>query len=299
MPGMQVAVVRELTSVTNPQKTHSQGISDADCVIHDFSAKGVEKSFFGGSRRFYRRGQTPGIRASRGRPGKSGHSRSFVGGIGGNWSSRLGNGRGSKLGMADMGALLVRWRMDEAEVRRRMYRAPTPRERERWRVVWLLTRGWTAAAVGRALEPDAHTIAQWARAFAEGGLKALVFEQTGGSPRVGRGATRRAEVGGAAIAVARGHRAVQLELADGAPVCGRPLRVGVEPEQLPELSRVKHGTGSASAGVCAETAQEAVAQSGPGTPGSLCGGVCRCYRCGPKNWNQAILRLRGALSGRR
>ena len=36
--------------------------------------------------------------------------------------------------------------------------------------------------MGRALERDAHTIGQWARAFAEGGPKALVFEQTGGSP---------------------------------------------------------------------------------------------------------------------
>ena len=51
--------------------------------------------------------------------------------------------------MQEMGALLERWRMDEAEVRRRMYRAPTPRERERWHAVWLLTQGWTAAAVGR------------------------------------------------------------------------------------------------------------------------------------------------------
>ena len=48
--------------------------------------------------------------------------------------------------------------MDEAEVRRRMYRAPTPRERERWHAMWLLMQGWTAAAVGRALERDAHTI---------------------------------------------------------------------------------------------------------------------------------------------
>ncbi len=104
-----------------------------------------------------------------------------------------------------MGALLGRWRLDEAAVRRRMYRAPTPRER--WRSVWLLTPGWTAAGVGRALERDAHTIGQWAKAFAAGGAKALVFEPTGGSPRVGRGATSRVESGGAAIAVAGGHSA--------------------------------------------------------------------------------------------
>ena len=94
-----------------------------------------------------------------------------------------------------MGALLGRWRMDEAEVRRRMYRAPTPRERERWSASggWLLAQGWTAAAVAEALERDAHTIGQWARAFAEGGPKALVFEQSGGSPPA-VGVEQRAEL---------------------------------------------------------------------------------------------------------
>ena len=66
--------------------------------------------------------------------------------------------------------------MDVAAVRRRMYRAPTPRER--WHAVWLLAQGWTTAAVGR----DAHTIGQWSQAFTEGGPEGLVFEQTGGSP---------------------------------------------------------------------------------------------------------------------
>ena len=45
---------------------------------------------------------------------------------------------------------------------------------------------------------------------------------------------------------------MQLELEGGAPVCGRPLRVDVEPGRLSEISRVKHGTGSASAGICAD-----------------------------------------------
>ena len=89
---------------------------------------------------------------------------------------------GLLLGMQEMGALLERWRMGEAEMRRRMYRAPTPRERERWHAVWLLAQGWTAATVAQALERDAHTIGQWVRAFAEGGPKALVFEPSGGSP---------------------------------------------------------------------------------------------------------------------
>ena len=89
---------------------------------------------------------------------------------------------GLQLGTTEMGPLLERWQMGEAEVRRRMYRAPTPRERERWHAVWLLAQGWTAAAVGRALDRDAHTIGQWAAMFAEGGPKALSFEQSGGSP---------------------------------------------------------------------------------------------------------------------
>ena len=84
--------------------------------------------------------------------------------------------------MEEMGALLERWRMDEAEVRRRMYRAPTPRERERWHALWLLAQDWTAAAVAHALKRDAHTIGQWATAFTERGPSALAFEQSGGSP---------------------------------------------------------------------------------------------------------------------
>ena len=40
--------------------------------------------------------------------------------------------------MQEMGGLMEQWRIDEAEVRLRMYRAPTPRERERWHAVWLL-----------------------------------------------------------------------------------------------------------------------------------------------------------------
>ena len=114
--------------------------------------------------------------------------------------------------MPAMGALLEKWRLDEAEVRRRMYRAPTPRERERWDAIWLLAQGWTAAAVGRALERNAPTVGQWAQAFAEGGPKGLAFEQSGGSPRAGRGATSRVEGGGARVSIANRHWPIQLEL---------------------------------------------------------------------------------------
>ena len=123
---------------------------------------------------------------------------------------------GVAVGMEEMGALLGRWRMDEAEMRRRMYRAPTLRERERWHAVWLLAQGWTAAAVAHALERDAHTIGLWARAFAEGGPKAMVFEQSGGSPPCWTWSTGRVEGGGAGVSIASRNRPIQLELEGGA-----------------------------------------------------------------------------------
>ena len=64
---------------------------------------------------------------------------------------------------------LERWQLDLAGVRRRMYLAPTPRERERWHALWLLCRGMTASATAQALGRDAHTIGRWATAFSEGG----------------------------------------------------------------------------------------------------------------------------------
>ena len=77
---------------------------------------------------------------------------------------------------------LARWKLDERQVRERMYRAPTPRERERWHALWLLARGWSAAQVAEALERDPHTIGEWLATFGRGGPAALAFEQTGGSP---------------------------------------------------------------------------------------------------------------------
>jgi transposase len=81
-----------------------------------------------------------------------------------------------------MNELLERWKLDVRHVRERMYRAPTPRERERWHALWLLARGWSAAQVAEALERDPHTIGEWVAAFGRGGPAALTFEHTGGSP---------------------------------------------------------------------------------------------------------------------
>ena len=86
------------------------------------------------------------------------------------------------LGMRDIVQLLERWQLDVGEVRRRMYLASTPRERERWHALWLLALGWTASAVAEALERDSHTIGMWVTALGTGGPTALAFEQSGGSP---------------------------------------------------------------------------------------------------------------------
>ncbi len=89
-----------------------------------------------------------------------------------------------------MDDVLERWKLDERQVRDRMYRAPTPRERERWHAVWLVTRGWSATRVAEALERDAHTIGEWLAQFRESGPVGLAFEQTGGSPPPSTGSSR-------------------------------------------------------------------------------------------------------------
>ncbi len=76
--------------------------------------------------------------------------------------------------------------MDARDLRRRLILSPTPRER--WHPLWLLSQGWTASAAAQALERDPHTIGPWHSAFNEGGVRALIFEQTGGSSRAQRGA---------------------------------------------------------------------------------------------------------------
>jgi hypothetical protein len=84
--------------------------------------------------------------------------------------------------MNDITAGLARWGLELRQVRERLYRAPTPRERERWHALWLLAQGWPANKVAAVLDRDAHTIGGWLTAFCEGGPEALAFEQTGGSP---------------------------------------------------------------------------------------------------------------------
>ena len=133
------------------------------------------------------------------------------------------------MGVREMERFLEQWQMDSRDLRRRMIRSPTPRERERWYAMLLLAQGWTAAATAEALERDPHTIGRWALAFGEGGPGALIFEQSGGSPRPRRGAAGGVEGGGAGDTRRVGHRTGQLELEGGAAVCPGALRYQPEP----------------------------------------------------------------------
>jgi transposase len=84
--------------------------------------------------------------------------------------------------MLEMTALLERWELDGRQVRERMYRSATPRERERWHAIWLLTRGWTAGQVAEALERDPHPIGEWLADFRRLGPPGLAFAPSGGPP---------------------------------------------------------------------------------------------------------------------
>src|SRR5437588_11584981 len=79
---------------------------------------------------------------------------------------------------------LRRWQLDAAAVRERMYRAPTPRERERerWHALGLALQGWPTAQVAAALGRDPPTVGGWRAAFRRDGPAALAFAHTGGSP---------------------------------------------------------------------------------------------------------------------
>lgn len=84
--------------------------------------------------------------------------------------------------MTDIAAALTRWELDLRQVRERMYRSPTPRERERWHALWLLAQGWPATRVAELLEREAHTIGAWLTTLDRAGPAARAFEQTGGPP---------------------------------------------------------------------------------------------------------------------
>ncbi len=95
--------------------------------------------------------------------------------VGTHWQSEA-------LQMNDMLMALGRWQMNPKQVREQVYRAPTPRERERWHAIWLVASDWTVEQVARALELDERTIADWSADFKQRGPAGMTFEQTGGAP---------------------------------------------------------------------------------------------------------------------
>jgi len=84
--------------------------------------------------------------------------------------------------MEEPSVALARWGLDTGEVRRRMYEAPTARERERWHAVWLVAQGLSCNRAAALLERDPHTVGAWLNELAEGGPGALAFAQAGGPP---------------------------------------------------------------------------------------------------------------------
>ena len=85
--------------------------------------------------------------------------------------------------MKDMVRLLEKWQLNVGDVREQMYRAPTPRERERWHGLWLLVQGWSVTQVAEGFgERLSHDRRLAVRFFAGPGAQGLVFEHTGGSP---------------------------------------------------------------------------------------------------------------------
>ena len=156
---------------------------------------------------------------------------------------------------------LEQWQMDARDLHRRLILAPAPRERERWHAIWLLAQGWTASGAAQALGRDPHTIGRWAAAFGEGGPAALIFEQSGGSPRPLRGAAVEVEGGGAGTACHGRYRTRQLELEGGSSVCLGAVRHRPEPQWLPELP--------APSGVCLQAARRSVCSRLMGPSGRL------------------------------
>lgn len=125
--------------------------------------------------------------------------------------------------MNEMLTILGNWQLDLKTVRKRMYGAPTPRERERWHAIWLLARGWSAAQVAEALERDAYTIGDWQESLRQQGPGGLTFEQGGGSPRPHTGTTGGIEGSRAGCAQYRRDRLGHLDLERSGPIRERAV----------------------------------------------------------------------------
>ena len=100
-------------------------------------------------------------------------------------------------GMKEIVQLMEEWQLNVGDLRERMYRAPTPRERERWHGLWLLAQGWSAIQVAEALDREPHTIGNWLANFRRGGAQVWSLNRLGVPPRLELGSTEPTEVCGA------------------------------------------------------------------------------------------------------
>ena len=162
-----------------------------------------------------------------------------------------------------------------------MYRAPTPRERERWHALWLLAQGWSAAQVADALERDAAHDRRLAGAFRRTGPAALALRSSGGAPPP---STPRSGPQLKA-AVQAPPRAAGIDLADWnwkvvRAVRPAALRGRARPQQLPELP--------APAGLRPQAPEEAPAQGGRGQARGLRARSTRAARRGARRPGRSI-----------
>ena len=84
------------------------------------------------------------------------------------------------MGVREMERFLEQWQMDARDLRRRMIRSPTSRERERWYALLLLAQGWPGSAVAEALERELPHHWPMGRHLRQGRARSLDF-------RAGRG----------------------------------------------------------------------------------------------------------------
>ena len=112
--------------------------------------------------------------------------------------------------MKDMARLLEKWQLNGGDVREQMYRAPTPRERERWHGLWLLVQGWSVlillifpglsprAAVSQAnspvLDQMGAVVRKYQRHSVGASLAVLLTVQGPNGPRFSR--FQRSDAGG-------------------------------------------------------------------------------------------------------
>ena len=95
------------------------------------------------------------------------------------------------MGVREIDRFLEQWQMGIRDLRRRMILAPNASGEGALAGHLAVAQGWTASATAEALERNPHTIGRWAAAFCEGGPRAVIFEQSGGSPPLSVRRSRR------------------------------------------------------------------------------------------------------------